>query len=304
MRKDDSSLKPEELQNVKKYVRGLLLEADALGEFPTPVDRLVTTAKLAVNENISLGKDESFISKLTGRIGKVARPHIHSMKKVLGLLYVPAGEILLDHDQHPQKKKFIKLHETGHGCLPHHRKMYEFMEDTAQEIHPDVDDTFEREANNFAAETMFQLDKYEIMAADYQVSIETPMTLSKTFGSSVYSSMRRYVQTHFGAVALAVYDKLQEGSDHFQLRRASMYSGPFIKQFGMVNFPNPCSQNHFIGDLLRTAKLQKHHVCGMRDLNGDTHEVAMHIFCNSYEKFIMLIPIRKCSANGQAFYLN
>jgi hypothetical protein len=303
MKKDDSTLDAQTLDNVKKHAKNLLLEADAIGRFPTPVDRLVKTAKLVVNKEVSLGKNENFFLKFSSKMGKVARPHLHGFKKLLGMLYVPSGEIYLDHSQHENKKKFIKLHETGHGFLPHQRKMYEYMEDGLLELDPEIEDLFEREANNFAVEILFQLDKFEKMAADYEISIKAPIDLSGKFGSSIYAGMRRYVKTHFAPLALAVYD-LPKEDQQFRLRRMPMYSDSFTRRFGRVGFPDPCDESDSVGAILKPARLRTNHCCGLRDLNGDVHETAVHIFSNSYEKFIMLIPLKKTVNKSHEFCLN
>ncbi len=299
MKKDDSSLSPEQLDNIKIYARGLLHKADAFGQYPTPVDHLIKTANLFVNQEISLGKDENIISKFKGKLGKIARPHIHGLKKLLGCLYVPSGEILLDHYQHEKKKVFVKLHETGHGTLPHQRKMFEFMEDGVLELDPDIEDLFEREANNFAVETLFQLDTFEKIAADYQISIKTPIDLSKKFGSSIYASMRRYVNTHFASLALVVYDLPNNTNpDQFCLRRSPMYSSSFIKKFGPIGFPISCTKDSYLGSILKHARFQTNHLWGLKDLNGELHDVGVHIFSNSYETFVMIIPLRKHSGKS------
>ena len=212
MKNDDSSLLPDQLDNIKSHVQKLLYKADALGELPTPVDQLVRSANLHVNEDFVLVNDYKMIRNFTSRIEKVARQSIHGIKKLLGLLHVPSGEILIDHLQHKNKKTFIKLHEAGHGFLPHQRLVYEIMEDGELELDPDIEELFEHEANNFASEALFQLDKYEKMAADYTISIKTPIDLSKKFGSSVYASTRRYVQTHFSPLALGIYNKIEDVS--------------------------------------------------------------------------------------------
>ncbi len=306
MKKDDSSLRTEELDNVKRHARKLLNQADAFDQFPTPVDRLVTTAKLIVNQEVSLSQDESLLSRFRGNIGKIARPQIHGIKKLLGLLHVPSGEIWLDQSQHNNKKTFVKLHETGHGFLPHQKKMFEYMEDGMLELDPEIEDQFEREANNFASETLFQLDKYEKMAADYEISIKAPIDLSRKFGASVYSSMRRYIQTHFAPLTLAIYNppNPSQGSSHFSLRRGPMYSPFFIKRFGVARFPATCSEADYLGSILAKAKLQTYHSCTVKDVNGDVHECAVHVFSNSFEKFIMIIPIRKSVSRQSAFCLN
>lgn len=298
MKKDDSSLKKEEIDNVKKHAQLLLNKADAIGQFPTPVDHLVKTAKLVVNQNLSLGNNQNILLKFNDKLGKMARQPIHGLKKLFGLLHVPSGEIWIDHSQHENKIKFIKLHETGHGFLPHQKLMYEFMEDGKSELDPETNDLFEREANNFSAEVLFQLDAFEKMAANYENSIKTPIDLSKHFGASIYASMRRYVQSHFAPMALGVYNlpKEKEGVTEFRLRRAPMYSPSFIKKFGQAPFPDPCNGGDFLGEILVSAKLETHHATKLPDFNGDFHETALHVFSNSYEIFIMLMPLRKHSS--------
>ena len=297
MKKDDSSLKKEQLDNIKKHARILLNQADALDQFPTPVDHLVKTAKLVVNHNLSLGNNQNILSKFNSKLGKIARQPLHGAKKLLGLLHVPSGEILIDHSQHENKIKFIKLHETGHGFLPHQKLMYEFMEDSKSELAPDTNDLFEREANNFGAEVLFQLDTFEKMAADYENSIKTPIDLSKHFGASIYASMRRYVQSHFAPMSLGVYNLPQntEGNLESCLRRMPMSSPSFIKMFGQATFPSQCKENHFLKNILESSKLETHHTTTLTDLNGDFHETALHAFSNSYENFILLMPFRKLS---------
>lgn len=298
MKKDDSSLKKEELNNVKKHARILLNQADAFNQFPTPVDHLVNTAKLVVNQQLSLGNDQNILLKFNDKFGKIARQPIHGLKKLLGLLHVPSGEMWIDHSQHENKIKFIKLHETGHGFLPHQKLMYEFMEDGKLELDPETDDLFEREANNFSAEVLFQLDAFAKMAANYENSIKTPIDLSKHFGASIYASMRRYVQSHFAPMALGVYNlpKEKEGATESRLRRAPIHSPSFIKKFGQAPFPNPCNGDDFLGEILVSAKLETHYAIKLPDFNGDFHETALHAFSNSYETFIMLMPLRKLSS--------
>ena len=295
MKRDDSGLSSEELENVRLYSRKLLHKADAVGQFPTPVDHIVKTANLFVNNDISLGKDLSTVQRFSSNIAKLARPHLFEIKKLLGLLHVPSGEIIIDHSQHEKKKVFIKLHETGHSFLPHQRKMFEVMEDGQLELNPDTNDLFEREANNFASETLFQGDQYEKMAADYQLSIKTPIDLSKKFGSSTYSSMRRYVSTHFSPLALAVYDH-RPAKNHdapFLLRRGMIVSDTFITKFGPARMPNPCEKHSHLGEILSRAKLHTHHKCNTADLNGTLHNCSLHVFNNSYEIFVLLIPEKK-----------
>ena len=154
-----------------------------------------------------------------------------------------------------------------------------------------TEDLFEREANNFAAETLFQLDTYEKVAADYVVSIKTPMQLSKQFGGSIYASIRRYVASHFSPIGLAVYDKVEKEAEGFvfRLRRQPIASQSFSKKYTTFSWPNPCTEGNWLWSLLRKRKLAEE-ITTIDDADGVLHECEIHLFNNDHQIFVMLIP--------------
>ena len=295
MKSDDSSLSPEEYAEVKRIADALLRKADAYGKFPTPVDDILETAQLVVDRTVSLEfQSDSIIKSFRSLVGKKARPLVSGMKKLFGLLHIPSGEIYLDQSQHVNKQTWVKLHETGHGCIPHQKRMYQLVEDGEYELDPGTEELFEREANNFAAETLYQLDTYEKVAADYIVSIRTPMELSKKFGGSIYSSIRRYVTTHFSPIGLAVYDQVEKeaGQYLFQLRRQPIASEAFRKKYAGFTWPNPCTNGNWLWPLLRRRKLAEE-IATIEDDTGVTHECEIHLFNSTHQIFVMLIPVAK-----------
>jgi hypothetical protein len=48
------------------------------------------------------------------------------------------------------------LHEAGHGTLPHQSKVYALIHDCEKTLDAEITDLFEREANVFASEALFQ----------------------------------------------------------------------------------------------------------------------------------------------------
>jgi len=180
--------------------------------------------------------------------------------------------------------------------LPHQRKMFKTMADTEQELDLDINDLFEREANNFAVETLFQLDKYEKLAADYEISIKTPMDLATKFGSSIYASMRRYVHTHFASLGLAVYDEIAQTEQiSYQLRRAPMYSKSFIRKFGCYDFPIKTSIEDDLGRILNKSRFQMHNKIAVKNLRNEYYLSDLQIFNNTYQIFVLIIPQKKIS---------
>jgi len=85
---------------------------------------------------------------------------------------------------HRQPHIFVTLHETGHETLPWQRNTYAFLEDCEESLDLDLKNQFEREANVFASEVLFQGDRFGLEADGLPFSINSPIALSKMFGAS------------------------------------------------------------------------------------------------------------------------
>jgi hypothetical protein len=121
-----------------------------------------------------------------------------------------AGErlVVLDSEVPAPRVPFIKLHETAHGTLPHQSRAYKFMHDCEKTLDPEIRDLFEREANVFASEVLFQGDVFSAEAHDQVFGIKVPIYLARKFGASNYSSFRRYAITSPQACCVVVLDPL------------------------------------------------------------------------------------------------
>ena len=107
------------------------------------------------------------------------------------------------------KQTFVTLHETGHHDIPWHRKVFRIFQDCRKTLAPDIADRFEREANNFARFLLFKGPTFAAHAADYPFEIRTPMTLAKTFGSSVYAAVREFARTNPRACVVFVLEPVE-----------------------------------------------------------------------------------------------
>jgi hypothetical protein len=56
MKGDDAALNPDELRRIQREARILLERADALGCFPTPVDRILEAAQVTVVDEETLSE--------------------------------------------------------------------------------------------------------------------------------------------------------------------------------------------------------------------------------------------------------
>jgi len=203
-RPDDSILDPAQLKTVHRHADHLLRQASALGRFPTPVSDLMSAAKLTVVDDEVL--NERFLRQLMKR----ARAGLETIKsalgKVLGLFDAGERLVVLDSEIPAPRLPFIKLHETAHGTLPHQSSAYKFMHDCEKTLDPEIKDLFEREANVFASEVLFQGDVFSKEAREQPFGIKVPIGLAKKFGASNYSSFRRYVTTSGDACCVVVLD--------------------------------------------------------------------------------------------------
>ncbi len=276
---------------IRQQAEKLLQECGAIGRLPTPVNELVATAKLSIEHDVSL--DSTFLGRL---YKKLPGPLKRAIDKVLGLLDPQARRIYLDHTTHEKKKPFLSLHEVGHDYLPWQRDTYAILEDSETSLDPDTKDAFEREANCFACEVLFQLDKFRDEAADCDFSIKTPLKLSKRYGSSFYAAARRFVTTHRKGCAVIVFEKptFEIGTGYTLILRRSAESPEFIRRFGVT-----CWKDAYVpGDLFarivpHERKFTRPTACKIRNLNGDYEECLVEVFDSTFELFYLVCPINE-----------
>lgn len=222
-RADDSSLQDHELANVIKHADRLLKEAGAVGVFPTPIDVIMAAAKVTVIEDEVL--DESMLRRLADKARASLQFGVNVIKsafsKVLGLFEAHERLVILDKNVPAPRRPFVKLHEVGHGTMPHQTKMYALMHDCDQTLDDQTKDLFEREANVFASEVMFQGGIFQQHALDSAFSLKNAMSLATQFGGSNYSTFRRYVNVNACACCLVVVEpeSLIGSGGQYEVRR-------------------------------------------------------------------------------------
>ena len=129
-----------------------------------------------------------------------------ALSKVLGLFEPYDRLVMIDKTVPTPKKPFVKLHEAGHGFLPHQSGLFGLIHDCEKTLDPDITDLFEREANVFAVEVMFQGATFAAEAHADTFGMKVPMQLAKKYGASNYSAFRRYVTTNPAACCVIVLD--------------------------------------------------------------------------------------------------
>jgi len=285
---DDYSLPPQSILEIKKQADRLLKQADAYGRFPTPISDLVAAANLTVSKEASL--EEDFLSRL---YRQVRAPIKFALEKVLGLLDARDRTIYLDQSVHEKKKPFLTLHEAGHNYLPWQRDLFAILEDGESSLDPEIREQFEREANAFAIEVIFQLDRFGNDASAHEIGIKVPINLAKQYGSSVYTAVRRYVTTNSRACAVLVLNPPE--FDHnigytASLRRA-LQSEKFTERFGTYQWPESFGpESQLISHLPIGRKFVSPSACELQSLEGEIVPCIFEGFNSTYQIFVLIYP--------------
>ena len=286
-RKDDSTLTPSQRRNVENQAARLLSEADAHGVFPTPIGQILRAGRVEVADE---SLDEGFVRRFYRGSKQLVKKAI---SKLSGLLHAAERLIFVDRRLHEKKILFIKLHETGHAWLPHQRDTYAFLEDCEESLGPDVRDAFEREANVFASEVLFQNQQFSVDAADCTFGVRTPIDLSKRYGASIYASMRRYVSTHQRPCALLVLNPPQHDPTRgfvSDLRRTEQ-SESFTERFGRVQWPSPIRIDDPLGSLIPIdgRRMSSPRPCKFLNTDGESCAGIAEGFTNGHQVFILIL---------------
>lgn len=293
-RPDDSSLTPIQLARVRKEAERALREADAFGVFPTPVERIMSIAKVKEIPDEILSP--TFLAKMRKHAGDAGSALKRAISKVIGLFHASEGLVFLDHTLKEVKKRFVRLHESAHGFLPWQRPMYAIVEDCENALHPDTADLFDREANTFASEVLFQLDTFRDMAESKEFSIFTPVRIAKDFGASIYASIRQYVSKNDRICAVVVLNmpEIVEGDGFRASLRRSIQSERFTATFGRHPWKQCYTPDDDLGALvpLGNRRSSGKQALMLVDSNGNRHECIAESFTQTYQVFILIHAVK------------
>jgi len=210
------------------------------------------------------------------------------MKKVLGFLDRRTKRIYVDPQLHDSRKTFVTYHEVIHRIVPWQH--IEYTEDDDLTLSLSCDTLFESEANYGAAELLFQCDRFELEARDYDISTASALLLSERYEASCHSSLRRFVERNHRPCALLVLKPTTranaDGGTSFLISH-SIQSAPFTLQFGdpfSHPFVNP---DHEIGKIVNNDGRGE---ISLSDLKSFCRPCVVESFSNKYSLFVMIHP--------------
>lgn len=279
---------------VRKATDRLLRTADIQGQLPTPVDDLVAAAGLTQPAHSMLS---DFV--LAQAPEHIQRAFSKVRGKVQAVLDRTVKEIHIDPSIRNQAKiDYRKLHEVSHDIFAWQTELA-YAEDAAT-FDPSLRRTFEWQANQGAAELLFQGDLFGGIAADYTIGMATVLELATAFGASGHAAFVRYVETHRATVAGVVLDLSPCHTQPLGYRRYEVICSPkWEARFGGVqSWPSTLrTQPYAFVDSIAAARWGGTAVGGeviLPDLRNEPVALATDVYCNTYKNFVLIwLPRRE-----------
>ena len=273
---------PRSAEAVTAEVQKLLRASGVRGQVPTPKSQILACTRLVETGELDLAEYE-------GSFSEKASDFFHkAMKKVLGFLDRRTEQIYVDSQLHDSRKTFVTYHEVIHRITPWQHITY--TEDDHLTLSLECNTLFESEANYGAAEILFQCERFETEARDYEISVASALHLSEKYEASCHSSLRRFVERNHRPCLLLVLKTTNREHSNGSRSYFVSYSIPsalFTLQFGepfRLQFINP---DHELGQILNNGS------CGeitLSDLKGFRRPCAVECFSNNYHSFVLIHP--------------
>lgn len=233
----------EDLDSAKQIAsltEGLLQRADAADRWPTPVDDLLAVRELREPE------DNPLSPAVLARAPKHLRAAISAIGsgRVRALLDRREREVFVDPlVDNVGRRSFLRLHETCHDLFPWQQELA--YADNDATLSPRTQRLFEREANQGAAELLFQRERFAEMAREYRVDFGAVTELAARVGASRRATLRRYAETHHRAVCGLVLDASPMSLSPLRYRRFEVsMSQSWQQRFGTA-WPSVLSADAF-----------------------------------------------------------
>ncbi|HWR35404.1 MAG TPA: ImmA/IrrE family metallo-endopeptidase [Clostridia bacterium] len=194
MAKLHTASNPHEDIGSQEILETLLVEAGTAGLLPTNEKKLLSFLGLQ-QLSFDFMSEVPFVSKDAAPAGDL-RAALHLDEKVVAT-QSGMGE---------QRTRFSIFHEIAHCVLPDHFE--NLFIDTDQTLSWWTKARMEREANQFAADLLFQGKLFTEQALSLPTSLRTVLELAPSFGASYEASLRRFTELHVEPCALIVFQRV------------------------------------------------------------------------------------------------
>jgi hypothetical protein len=273
----------------------LLRAADARGRLPTPVEDLVEAAGLTPSDELPF--DESVLKRAPAHLADAVR-RLGLRHKIHAMLDRHERLVYLNPDiQQESRRRFRALHEVGHDILPsQNRPGYA---DNALTLSWSAHSASERDANQTAAELLFQRELFRQIANGYSIGMAAVIELADLFGASYHAAFRRYTETHQALTAGIVLDHSPCSADPLSFRRReAVCSASWERRFGRPDsWPTVLSAPAFgfVVEAREAAMWQSKTAGELRfpDLGNELRGLSVEAFSNTYRVLVLLWEPRR-----------
>lgn len=279
--------------DVRREAARLLRDADVARRLPTPVEDLVAAAGLV------RGSDEIFAEHVLARAPRELRDAVQRLAgKVRAMLDRHEREIYVSPDiTLVGRRNFQTLHEVGHERLPWQERLA-YADDDAR-LSTSTRIRFEREANEFASEVLFQSTFFTEVAGQYAIGMASVVELSEMFGASFHATFRRYATTHAAAVCGVVIECTPCSKTPLSYRRHEAFASDRWKsQFpDPVSWPTVLAQPAFpflsAAPQARLMPIAAPSEWTVNDGAGEAVPLRVELFSNSYRMLVLVWAPRR-----------
>lgn len=285
MQKFQATSKTPQEPTRDELIEALLVEAGAANVLPTDEHRLLGYLRLE-QMSFDFMQELDFLPKQSS-----------STVELKAALSLNDRLIATQSGLSDKRKRFGIFHEIGHFILPEHRDRLFLDNDASLSWWTKV--RIEKEANEIAAELLFQGNRFTDESLSFPTSVKTVTRLAPQYGASYESAIRRYTERHVLPCAVIVYQKATKNADDVEFEDTdyklhyTITSPSFRKEY--------FSGIEIKGGAIKGAELAgKSHWWGVddicqRELNvSRVGEGAWHfeteIFSNGYKVFQFVLP--------------
>ena len=216
--------------DIAKRADALLRAAGAYGRYPTPVDDIV--AARGLQESADFALDEGLLKTMPKRARDLVRRAFRGWRGALDRRERVVH--ISEHVTHEGQKRFITLHEVSHDDFPWQRQL--IHADNAETLNPTTKILFEQEANQGAAELLFQRDGFASDGKSLTIGTAAVVHLATRYGSSLHAAFRRYAETHHEAVQVIRLSPCPNGDGSYT-RYEQPESAKWSQRFGTSLYP-------------------------------------------------------------------
>ena len=273
---------PESVKEVTNEVKRLLRAAGIKEQLPTPKEEILACQRLVETGELDLAEYEATLTD------KAFHFFHKATSRLLGFLDRRSDIIYIDPRIHDSRKLFVTYHEVTHSILGWQRII--LTQEDELTLSPECEDLFEAEANCGAAEILFQCERFENEARDYDLSLESALYLSSRYDASCHATLRRFVERNHRPCLLMVLTPTTRQYADGQKSYYVVYTIPsvaFGKEFGEplnLTFLNPA---HDLGRILNNSG---HGEITLIDMKGFFRTCVVQTFDNGFKTFLLIYP--------------